>query len=175
MQVYRVSPKKSRTLCFHYFDIRKYSIFWFHQIKHCLLKRMIPRSFDFVWQYWFYNHFLKHSHLQILLNLRELFRASIAVHKFSLCFVCTDQWASGQQCMEVRKAIIPDWNVTRMKRKLKITMFWEMTIESKPISMILVSFFSEHNVFSDKKRRSYIFEYQSNKNWAFRFLEGHPV
>ena len=28
--------------------IKKYSIFWFHQIKHCLLKRMIPRSFDLV-------------------------------------------------------------------------------------------------------------------------------
>ena len=39
----------SGTLDFHYFDIRKYSIFWFHQIKHCLLKRMIPRSFDLVW------------------------------------------------------------------------------------------------------------------------------
>ena len=30
-----------------------------------------------------------------------------------------------------RKAIIPDWNVTRMKRKVTITMFWEVTIESK--------------------------------------------
>ena len=56
----------------------------------------------------------------MLLNLRELFTAGIAVHKFSICFVCTDQWASGQQCMEVRKAIISDWNVTRMKRKLTI-------------------------------------------------------
>ena len=54
-----------------------------------------------------------------MLNLRELFTAGIAFHKFSLnCFVCTDQCASGQQCMKVRKAIIPDWNVTRMKRKL---------------------------------------------------------
>ena len=31
------------------FGIRKYSIFWFHQIKHCLLKRMIPRSFEISW------------------------------------------------------------------------------------------------------------------------------
>ena len=43
----RVS-QKSRTLDFQYFDIWKYSISWFHQIKHCLLKRMIPRSFDFI-------------------------------------------------------------------------------------------------------------------------------
>ena len=55
----------------------------------------------------------------------------MAVHTFSLCFGSTDQWDSGQQCMEVRKAITPDWNVTRMKRKLTMTMFWRMTIESK--------------------------------------------
>ena len=85
-------PPKSGTLDFHYFDNRKYSIFLFYQIRHCLLKRMIPRSF----------------HLRILLHLRELFTAGIAVHTFSLCFVCTDQWDSGQQCVEVRKAIIPD-------------------------------------------------------------------
>ena len=98
-QVYRVSQEK-RNARFHYFDIRKYSIFWFHQIKHCLLKRMIPRSL--IWfgsKYWFYSHFLKHSHLRILFNLRELFTTGIAVHKFSPCFVCTDQWASGQQCI----------------------------------------------------------------------------
>ena len=97
----------------------KYSIFWFHQIKK----------------------FLKHSHLWILLNLRELFRAGIAVHMFSLCFVCTDQWVSGQQCMEVRKAIIPDWNVTRMKRKLTKTMFWEMTIGSKLLNQFQWSWY----------------------------------
>ena len=87
--IYRVS-QKSGTLNFCYFDIRKNSIFWFHQIKHCLLKRMIQRSVDLVWEYWFYNHFLKHSHLQILLNLRELFTAGLAVHNLSLCFIWTD-------------------------------------------------------------------------------------
>ena len=40
--------QKSGTLDFCYFDIRKCSIFWFHPIKHCLLKRMILRSFDLV-------------------------------------------------------------------------------------------------------------------------------
>ena len=35
--------------------------------------------------------------------------------------------------------------------------------------MILVSFFSEDNVLSDEKK-SYIFEYQSNENRAFRFF-----
>ena len=75
-------PKKSGTLNFCYFEIWKYSIFLFYQIKHCLLKRMIPSSY-LVQQYWFYNHFLKHSHLRFFLNLRELFTAGIAVHKFS--------------------------------------------------------------------------------------------
>ena len=107
----------------------------------------------------------------MLLNLCELFTAGIAVHKFSLYFICKNQWASGQQCMEVRKVIIPDWNVTRTKRKLTMTMFWEMTIESKttqPITMILISFFSEDNVLSDEIKICYIFEYPSKENWAFQ-------
>ena len=45
--LYTGCPKKQNTR-FRYFDIRKYSIFLFHQIKHCLLKTMIPRSFDLV-------------------------------------------------------------------------------------------------------------------------------
>ena len=36
--------------------------------------------------------------------------------------------------------------------------------------MILVSFFAEDNVLSDEIKLCYIFEYQSNKNRAFRFL-----
>ena len=36
--------------------------------------------------------------------------------------------------------------------------------------MILVSFFSEDNALSDEIKICYIFEYQSNKNWEFRFL-----
>ena len=45
---YTGCPQKIGTLDFHYFDIRKYSIVWFLQKKHCLLKRMIPRSLDLV-------------------------------------------------------------------------------------------------------------------------------
>ena len=41
--------------------------------------------------------------------------------------------------------------------------------------MILVTFFSEDNVLSDDTKKCYIFEYQSNENWAFHFLGGHPV
>ena len=45
----------------------------------------------------YYNRFLKHRHLQIVLNFRKLFTVGIAVHTFSICFVYTDQWASGQR------------------------------------------------------------------------------
>ena len=47
----------------------------------------------------------------------------------------------GQQCMEVRKAIIPDWNVTRMKRKLTMTVFWEITIQLKLLSQFQWSWY----------------------------------
>ena len=39
-----------------------------------------------------------------------------------------------------------------------------------PISVILVSFFSEDNALSDEIKICYIVEYQSNENQAFRFL-----
>ena len=68
--LYQVS-QKSGTLDFRNFDIPKYSIFWFHQIKHCLLKRMIPRSLKLVEQFWFYGHFSKHSHCQLSLHSRD--------------------------------------------------------------------------------------------------------
>ena len=41
---------------------------------------------------------------------------------------------------------------------------------TQPISLILVSFFSEDNVLSDEIKICNIFEYQSNENRAFRFL-----
>ena len=43
--------------------------------------------------------------------------------------------------MEVRKAIVPDWTVTRMKRKVTITIFWEMTIESKLLNQFQWSWY----------------------------------
>ena len=175
--IYTGCPPKSGTLVFRYFDIRKDSIFWFHQTKHCILKRMIPRLFDFVRKYWFYNHFLKHSHLRILLNLPELLMAGIAVHKFSLCFVCTDQWASGQQCMDIRKATIPAWKCHENEAKVDndyILRNDHRIKTAQPISMILVSFVSEDNVLSNEIKTYYIVEYQSNENRAFAFL-GHPM
>ena len=64
-----------------YFDIRKYSIFWLHQIKHCLLKKK-----NYTTIIWFGSvvlisrPFFKYGHLWIiLLNLREPFTAGIAV------------------------------------------------------------------------------------------------
>ena len=45
---------------------------------------------------------------------------------------------------------------------------------TQPISMILVSFFSEDNVLSDEIKICFIFEYQSNENRAFPFFGGTP-
>ena len=45
---------------------------------------------------------------------------------------------------------------------------------TQPIPMILVSFFSEDNDLSDEIKICYIFEYQSKKNRAFRFLGDIP-
>ena len=75
--------------------------------------------------------------------------------------------------MEVRKTIIPDWKchkndeeidndyVLRNDHSINIT---------QPVSMILVSFFSEDNVLSDEINVCYIFKYQSNENLAFCFF-----
>ena len=49
--------------------------------------------------------------------------------------------------MEVRKASIPDRNVTRMKIKIDNDYVFKTT---QPILMILLSFFSEDNVSSDE-------------------------
>ena len=65
---YTRCPPKSGTLNFRYFDIKKYSIFGYDQIKHCLLKRMITISFDLILQ-----PFFKHNNSQNLFSLRELF------------------------------------------------------------------------------------------------------
>ena len=47
---------------------------------------------------------------------------------------------------------------------------------TQPISMMLVSFFSEDNVLSDEMKICYsIFEFQSNEYEAFRCSWGHPV
>ena len=75
--------------------------------------------------------------------------AGIVVHKFSLCFVCMDQWAFGQQCMEVKRHY--PWlkcheneekydndYVLRNDHRIKTT---------QPISMILVSVFFQKTMF----------------------------
>ena len=145
---------------FRNLDIRKYSIFWFHQIKHCLLKKkkkMIPRLFDLVRKYWFYNHFLKHSNLRILWNPRELFTAGIAVHNVFF-FFCTDQWVSGQQCIkgERQKCHYPWMKCHVNEEKIdtdKVLRNDHIIKTTQPISMILVSFFSEikNAIFSSIK------------------------
>ena len=124
------------------------------------------------------DHFLKHRHLRILLNLCKLFSVGLAVHKFSFVLFCLHgslgfrATMCGSQkshypwlkCHEIAEEIDNDY-VLRNDNRIKIL---------KPISKILVSFFSEDNVLSDEVKLCYnIFEYQSNENQAFRFLGGH--
>ena len=52
-------PQTGERSIFVIFDIRKYKIFWFHPIKHRILKRMIPRSLKLVEQFWW--QFALHS------------------------------------------------------------------------------------------------------------------
>ena len=79
--------------------------------------------------------------------------------------------------MEVRKAIIPDWNVTRMKRKLKMTMFGEMTIESKQLNHfndIGIILFRRQCFIWWKSKYAIFFNIKVTKIKDSTFL-GHPV
>ena len=97
--------------------------------------------------------------------------ASMAVRKFSTCFLHGSMgiWVTmyGSQkshyprlCHEDEEKIENDYG---LRNDHRIT-------NTQPISMILVSFFSEDSILSDEIRIWYIFEYQSNENRAFRFL-----
>ena len=141
--------KKSGTLDFRYFDIRRYSIFWFYQIKHCLLKRMILQPFLETQSF---TNFVK--------SARAIYTAGMAVHKFSLCFVRTDQWAPGNNvwksekhypCLKCHENEEKIDRVMRNDHRIKTTqpISW-ILVSILPNHMILVSFFSENNVLSDE-------------------------
>ena len=86
-------PQKSGTLNFRYFDIQKYSIFFISsdltlssETNDTKIIWFSFGSIDFTtisWKIVIYDFFF---------NLCELFTAGLAVHYFSLCFVCTNQW-----------------------------------------------------------------------------------
>ena len=67
--IYTGCPPKRGMLDFRYFDINKYSIFLFHQIKHCFLKRMI---IEIGWVVLILWSFLKNSHCQFFLHSRDI-------------------------------------------------------------------------------------------------------
>ena len=109
-----------------------------------------------------------------MLNLRELFTAGIEVHKLFLFYL----FARGSMGFRAtmygsQKSHYPCLNVTRMKKKMKnyyVLKNYHRIKTTQPISMILVSFFSEDNVLFDEIKICFIFEYQGNKIRAFRFL-----
>ena len=84
----------------------------------------------------------------------------MAVHKISLCFVRTDQWASGQQCVEVRKIHYPCLKCHENEDKIDNDLILrndQRIKTTQPISMILVSFFSEDKLFYVMKLKYAIF------------------
>ena len=101
--LYRVSHKKRNA---------RISLLWNSKIWHILISsdNTLSSEKNDTKIIWFglvvliLQPFLETQSFTNLFNLHELFTVGIAVHK------------SGQQCMEVTKAIIPAWNVTRMKR-----------------------------------------------------------
>ena len=158
---YTRCPQKSGKLDFRYFEIRKYSTFWLPSDKilssekntnyqdHMIWFGSID-STTISWNTVIYDFFFKNPH--------KLFIAGITVHKFFLCFVrWSGIWATmyGSQknhypclkCHENEEKFDND-HVLKNDHRLKIT---------QPISMILVSFFSEDNVISDEIQKCYIF------------------
>ena len=152
--VYQVSLKKSGTLDFCYFDIRKYIIFWFHQIKHCLLKKKLYQdhwnwfsSFDFV----VISH--KCSHCQMFSLFSWHFSQGLWLF-----------WLPYIVMIVAGKPIDP------CKQKMTVSRNGCRINTTKQNQMILVSYFSEDVLFNEI-RICYIFKYmyQSNENQAFRF------
>ena len=72
-------------------------------------------------------------------------------------------WKSEKPWLKCREneEKIDNYYILRNDHRIKTT---------QPISMILVSFFSEDNVLSDEIKRCYSFEYQDNENQAFRIF-----
>ena len=115
---------------------------------------------------------MKHGHLGFFFkSARAIYGGySSALCSFFVLFA-TDQWASagatmyGSQknhytwlkCHENENKIDNDY-VLRYDHRIKTT---------RPISMILLSFFSEYKVLSDEINICYIFDCQSNENRAF--------
>ena len=156
-------PKKSGTLDICCFDIKKYSVFWFHQIKHVFWKEQYQdhcnwlSSFDSVVisQNIFIVNFLFHSRdisvrdndfsdFHTLLPGIPLIRANKTKRELMDCYTRRNK---------KQKKIVNDC-LSRNGCRINTT---------EPNQMILVSFLSEDNVLSDEFKICYIFEYQSNE------------
>ena len=67
---------------------------------------------------------------------------------------------------------IPVLNSSRRLNKIRKWLFQKIVVDQyyRTNQMILYHSFKEDNVLSDDIKICYIFQYQSNKNWAFRFF-----
>ena len=96
--------------------------------------------------------------------MRELFTAGIAV----FVLFARINGLPGNNVWKSEKPLSLTRRVTRMKRKLTMTMFWEMTRESNLYS----TNFNDLGIILFRRQCfiwCYIFEYQRNQNRAFPF------
>ena len=116
------------------------------------------------------------SHLWIFLNLCKLFMAGIAVHISSLFVLFA--WINGLQATMYgsRKSHYPSQKCHENEEKIDndYVLRNDHRIKTQPISMILVSIFSEDNAYLMKSKYAIFFNIKVTKIEHSTFL-GHPV
>ena len=113
--LYRVSPQKAERSIF----VTLIFLLWFHQIKHCLLKRMIPRSLKLVEKLWFYGHFSKHSHCQFSLHSRDISVKDNGFSDFHTLLPGSPLIRANKTKRELMDCYIPAVNSSRRFSKLR--------------------------------------------------------
>ena len=169
--LYRVSPQKSGTLDFCYFDIRKYSIFKISSDKTLSSEKNDTKIIGWVvlipWS------FLKTVIFNFLFIL-VTFQSGVMAFLTSIHCCLEAHWSVQTKQRENL------WTATcipTVNSSCRFTKFLNDCVSrngcrintTDPNQMILVTFFSEDNVLSDEIKICSIFEYQSNENRAFRF------
>ena len=123
--IYTVCPPKSGTLDFRYFDIEKYSIFWSD-------KTLSSKNNDFkiIWFGSVVGLLILQQFLETQ-SFTNFFKSVQAIYGgYSSPFLCMNHWASGQQCMEVKKSHNSWPKCHKNEEKIEWLCFWEMTTES---------------------------------------------
>ena len=151
---YQVSPK-SGTLDFHYFDIWKYSRFWFHLIKHSSDKHdtKIMSSFDS----------MVISHNIVIVNFLFIlvtFQSGIMAFLTSIHCCPEAHWSVQTKQREnlwtAIPAVIARADLTKFVNECVSRNVYRINT-TKPYQMILVLFFSQKTMFYLMKSKYAIF------------------